>query len=109
MRVGEESFSLDAASTKGRALPDWYIDEPELEGWDSFYMRSFDDLNTCRNSGFGLSPIAWTDILTYAVHKELDKDLQEAFIQIIRQMDQSFMEYQTEKSEKSKKSKPKST
>ena len=99
MRASDEGFSLDAASEKGRDFPEWYLNEPYLEGFDAFYLRAFSDLSTCRSSGMALGPIPWHRILQYADHKRLNETMTEAFVTIIRGMDTAFLEHHAEKSE----------
>lgn len=82
------------------------MDEPEIESQDIFYLKAFYDLNTCRAGGMGLCPIPWRDIVHYAEFYELDCDIVEAFIDIIRDMDGAYMEWQNDEAER-KKPKPK--
>lgn len=76
-------------------MPDWYNNEPYIEAIDAFYMKAFYDLSTCRTSGMSIGPIPWTAMVLYADRQRLDWDVTEAFIDIIRQMDNSFVDYQT--------------
>ena len=54
----------------------------------------------------GLLPIPWDKILKYATFYRLDCDIVEAFIDIIREMDGAYMEWQNDEAER-KKPKPK--
>ncbi len=51
-------------------------------------------MNTCRNNGMGLAPIPWDKIRDYAEIAQLDEELVEPFIRIIRAMDTAFMTWQ---------------
>lgn len=83
-------------------MPEWYEDEPVVEIADDFYMKSFYDLGTERQSGMSLGPIPWSKIVTYAQHYGLDPDVTEAFVDIIRTMDTEYMAYNAEQQAKNK-------
>lgn len=100
MRYNRDRFSVDAAKRKGRPLPDWYLDEPVIEASDMFYIKAFYDLNTCRSVGMGMGPIPWRDIISYAHFYQLDEDIVEAFVDIIREMDDAFLKWQSDEQEK---------
>lgn len=87
----EKGFSVQAAIKKGRALPAWYLDEPILEPGEDFYIKAFNDLNTCRPVGLSQGSIPWRDIHAYAVYNGLEEDIVEPFIEIIRDMDSAFL------------------
>lgn len=55
-----------------------------------FYTEAFKELDTCRNSGFGVTPIPFLAIVEYAKMYEVD-DFEE-FLFIIRSMDNKFVE-----------------
>lgn len=42
----------------------------------------------------GMGPIPWNIIVQYANYYELDDDIAEAFVDIIRDMDNAFIKYQ---------------
>jgi len=73
-------------------LPQWFLDEPHLYPGDVFYLKAFFDLSTCRQSGMGLGPIPWHIIVQYAKFYQLEEDVTEAFIDVIREMDTAFLE-----------------
>jgi hypothetical protein len=76
---------------KGRELPAWYLDEPELLPADGFYLRAFGELNTCRGAaGFGLPDIPWSAIVQYGYHVGLEDDMIEPFTVVIRRMDEAY-------------------
>ncbi len=74
-------------------MPAWYLDEPPLCSGDDFYLSAFWDLNTCRVNGFGLGPIPWDKVNTYALTARLDEDLIRPFIRIIRAMDTAYIDW----------------
>ena len=57
-------------------------------------MKSFYDLSTCRINGMGMGQIPWRDIISYASWYNLEKDITEAFVDIIREMDTAYIDYQ---------------
>ena len=67
---------------------------------DDFYMKSFYDLGTERNSGMSLGPIPWSKIVDYAGFYGLDEDVTEAFVDIIRTMDTKYLEYNAAETKK---------
>lgn len=107
MRFARDEFSVAAAKRKGRQLPEWYLDEPSIDPVDVFYMKSFYDLGTCRMSAMSIGAIPWTAIVEYAVFYHLEPDVIEAFVDIIREMDQAYVKYQEDAKEKNKPKKPK--
>lgn len=56
-------------------------------------MKSFYDLGTERGIGMSLGPIPWSKIVAYAEHYGLEKDVTEAFVDIIREMDSAYLDY----------------
>ena len=56
-------------------------------------MKSFHDLSTERSIGMSLGPIPWSKIVQYADRYQLEPDVTEAFVDIIRIMDVAFMKH----------------
>lgn len=55
-----------------------------------------------------IGPIPWTAIVQYAGFYNLEPDVGEAFVDIIREMDQAYVKYQEDERERNKpKKKPK--
>ncbi len=71
-----------------------------------FYLKAFYDLSTCRSSGMGVGPIPWSAMIAYAEWYGLDRDVTEAFVDIIREMDSAYIEHTVEE-QKSRQHKPK--
>lgn len=67
---------------------------------DSFYLKAFRDLHTCRSVGMSLGPIPWIDVVYYAERFQLDHDLIEPFIYIIRAMDVAYQDWINKEQEK---------
>ena len=100
MRYQRDGFSVESKLAKGVPLPDWYLDEPLLDQADYFYLRAFDELNTCRPAGVDLSPIPWTAIISYGQHHGLCDQMQSAFVTIIRAMDETFHKWHNAEAKK---------
>jgi len=66
-----------------------------LQG-DEFFTKAFFELHTCRSTGMGAGPIPWDKIRDYALWHRIDYDFIEDFINIIRQMDNTFLEWDAE-------------
>lgn len=64
-----------------------------------FYLDAFNELSTCRPSGFGTGPIPFTAIKEYFTMYEVEDFLD--FLEVIRIMDREYLSIQ------SKKNKPK--
>ena len=96
MRYQRDGFSVKAAITKGRPLPTWYVNRPEVVLFEDFYLQAFFDLCTTRVSADGLSPIPWDKILLYAEHSKLERDNYAFFCRLIRSMDAAYLEDKAE-------------
>lgn len=99
MEYGEKEFSIQSAIAKGRPLPEWAHNVPDITEADVFYLKAFYDLTSCREVGMGLGPIPWRDIYTYAIYAGFENDLYDHFIQVIREMDAGYLEWQRKKQE----------
>lgn len=97
MEYKEKQYSIEAGLAKGRPLPEWYLNKPDIFPGDYFYLRAFYDLNTCRQVGMGLGPIPWNVVIQYAGISELEQELIEPFIHIIRMMDNAYLDYHEKK------------
>ena len=93
LRYEEQSFSIDAGIAKGRELPEWYINAPEVKDGDMFYLGAFSELSTCRTQG----PIPWDKIILYANTVGLSSDLFDHFLSIIRAMDSVYLSWASER------------
>ena len=102
LRCSKDGFSVEAAAEKGRELPDWYLNSPELKSGDTFYLKAFRDLGTCRSIGMDLGPIPWFHMVHYAELNELEYDITLAFVEIIRVMDDAYLNWIGEQREKNK-------
>jgi len=78
-------------------LPDWVTAEPVVFPGDEFFLSSFYNLSTCRSYGEVTGPIPWRDIVHYSDRNELEHDVSEAFVFIIREMDAEFLKWRAAK------------
>lgn len=88
------------AIAKGRDLPQWYVDEPLLLPTSEFFLNAFADLSTERQMGMGLGPIPWSVTQLYAERKQLDPQMTEAFVTVIRTMDAAYLDWHAQEAEK---------
>lgn len=91
---------MEAGIKKGRPLPEWVLEAPDLAEGDDFFLKAFWDLSTGRQVGMATGPIPWRDILQYASYSGLERDVADAFVVIIRSMDAGFMEWQAKEAER---------
>jgi hypothetical protein len=87
---------------KGRPLPAWYLDRPELFAVEAFYIAAFFDLSTCRSIGMSLGPIPWTAIVEYADIVGLEPSNRELFVFVIRELDAAYLAWQAQEMERTK-------
>lgn len=94
----EDGWSLQAATAKGRALPAWYLDEPEIDPGERMYLEAFWVLSSCRARWGEMSgPIPWTAMKVYADHYALDADVSEGLFAIVRVLDSEYMRIEAER------------
>lgn len=96
LRLRRDGFSVDAAIEKGRELPSWFLEAPEPEVQDQFYLQAFWELHTCRSFGFDLGPIPWRDIIRYGEYQRLDDDVLRLFVYIIRELDDAYLGFRAD-------------
>lgn len=93
---------------KGRELPDWFHDCPEIEPYDAFYLNSFWDLATCRQIALEPTDIPWTAINEYADYRGLTGYVKDFFIRMIRVVDKEYLKYLEENKPEASKTTPES-
>jgi len=95
IRFRKEEYSLRAGVLKGRELPPWFTDCPDLLPGEEFYLVSFWRLNTERQVSQGvLGRIPWSAAMDYAVKCGVAPDMLEAFWRIVSALDTAFLELQ---------------
>lgn len=73
------------------------MDEPVTLRGDSFYIRAFWELSSCRQFGQVVGPIPWHHIVDYARFYHLDADMAEVFTVVMRELDETYLKDQREK------------
>lgn len=97
-RLKREQFSIDAAMLKGRALPEWYLQEPYLLPGEEFYLTAFYRLSADRAaSGLGIGCIPYTSRVLYAERAGFDGFMVEAFVDILGVIDGRYVSRQEER------------
>jgi hypothetical protein len=93
MRLAKEGFSVDAAIAKGRELPEWFLEEPDLPPGGQFFFQAFQDLSTGRQWGEHPGPISWQSIVAYAAYHSLDESATDVLLNVIRTMDNAYLDW----------------
>lgn len=102
MRLSRDGFSVDAAIAKGRELPEWYLDAPELPPGAEIFFEHFYDLTTCRSFSQGPGPIPWLAIAQYAEHWGYAGAARDVLFRVIRDMDNAYLEWSNKEVERQK-------
>ena len=71
-----------------------------MERGDDFFLRAFADLGSCRQFGMSSGPIPWDKILLYGTVSGLEPDVLRVFTDIIRALDETYLEDQQVQEEK---------
>lgn len=75
-------------------MPDWALEEPTVTDAEAPYLRAFWHLDTERPGGMTIGPIPVSRIEAYFERRGFaDADL-DASIEIIREMDAGYLEWQ---------------
>ncbi len=82
---------MEAGARKGRALPQWYLDEPPIMPGDDFYVRSFWRLHTERQMGTAPGPIPHSACESYALRRGLCEELVDHFCDVMSAMDGAYL------------------
>lgn len=64
---------------------------PTLDADEAFYWNCFNDLNTCRDSGMGVTSISILDMLRYAEFYEFTREEAYELVDVIRRVDDAFV------------------
>lgn len=89
-RDGWAHESGQYAAATGRE-PEWIAKCPPLARGEEFYIRAFWELSSCRLFGMVVGPIPWNHILLYAQFKQLDPEITDLFIRVIRELDEAYL------------------
>lgn len=76
-------------------MPDWYLDRPDSEEVEEWYVDAFWALSTCRYfTDSAVGPIPWRDIVLYAQVHKLADDFFPIFHRVISEMDAGYLKDQ---------------
>lgn len=70
---------------------------PKLGMGLELYMDAFLELDTDRDIGFGLGPIPWSSMHTYALAHGLDGEEYHNFMFLVRQLDSAYIKHRQSK------------
>lgn len=85
---------MASREAKGLPPPDWYLECPEIEPQDEWFIGTFWELSTERQLGFGApGPIPVSAIRRYALEHEFDQDVTDFLVLVIRTMDEKHHEW----------------
>jgi hypothetical protein len=86
---------VQAALDKGRDLPAWYLDEPQLNEGDDFLIQAFWLLLTEAPMTEGVGFIPWSKCVAYGERAGLTTDvIDKLFIPIMQQMNDVYAKWQ---------------
>ena len=85
---------------KGKQLPDWIQDAPELLPSEVFYMQAFWELSTTRQVGMAPGPIPWTATQKYTEVHGLDNQAAALMHRVVRALDGAYLGYQEKERKK---------
>jgi hypothetical protein len=81
-------------------LPHAIQSAPDLWLGLELYYGAFVDLNTCRQSGWSVSPIPWTAIADYARAFRIEGEQRDDLFFFVRAMDTAYLEFCEKKAAK---------
>lgn len=102
-RKNEEAIEKQCKNQK-QPLPQWLVErrrnKPELAFGLNFYYEAFFNIGTDRMPSQGVWNISWSSIQRYADHFEMDFEQSEKLHFLIARMDDSYIEFMSEKNGK---------
>jgi len=107
LKVGDQYEFLAEREKAGKAVPPFFSEMPELTYWEMTLWQAFSKLSNRRQSGFGLSPISYQDIILFLDQNRIsDPEIREDYEHFISFLDNEFLKRKNEEHEK-KRSQPK--
>lgn len=87
---------MESAKAKGRKVPDWYSEKPEILPGDEFYFAEFWILDTLRQrSGGAIGPIPVPAVEERGEARHgFSDDVLELYVAVVRAMDDGYIEWQ---------------
>ena len=93
-----EKKIIEQCMRESLPLPAKIANAPSLQLGLQMYWSSFMELSSCRPTGWGVGPIPWDAMRDYAREYELTESETTDFKQILRAMDNAYLEYERKKS-----------
>lgn len=93
LKYQRDGWSIQSGKAKGRAIPQWYLDEPQIDDLDLWFMEAFWDLTTTRSFGQVPGPISWSSIQFWASVHLLDSKTTSTLHWVIREMDNVYLDW----------------
>ena len=93
MRHQRDGWSIQSGLAKGRPLPQWYLDEPEVNPLDFWFIEAFWDLTSTRQLGEVPGPISWIVVQQWSDVHLLDPETASTLQRVIREMDNVYLDW----------------
>lgn len=94
---------LERAAAAGRNVG-LLAERPELDAYQSFVWKAFNDLHSCRALGLAPGPIPWTAISHWArEHGVVDPDDFEDLAYLVAELDAAWLAHESQAAEKKNK------
>lgn len=88
-----EKGIIEQALQTGRSIPKKIQNAPDFPlGLDLFYF-AWEDLGTCRMSGFGMGPIPWIAINNYCLTYEIEGEQREDMFYHVGRLDDAYLKH----------------
>ena len=84
-------------------IPPALLDEPDLLQGLTLYYDAFWELFNDRQLGMSVGPIPYSSIVTYCKEWDMDGEMSQIMLRLVRKMDGAFLEWQEKQSKKDKK------
>lgn len=91
-----EAVILEQCRRDNLPVPAAIANAPELEFGANLFLNAFVELSSCRSQD---GPIPWTAMIDYCTVNELDAELRDELMYIVRSVDSDIMAYRAAKAE----------
>ena len=92
MGAAEQNI-IQQCLNSGEELPEEIVNRPEPMFGSSFYINAFNELDTERSHGMGITQIPWSSIMQYAHIEGMDRQEARDFLTVIRHIDYKYCLY----------------
>lgn len=101
MGTAEQNI-IQQCMNSGEQLPEEIANSPEMIFGTAFYIHAFNELDTERSHGMGITQIPWSSIISYAHIEGMDRQDTRDFLFVIRYLDDRYCKYLDEQNEQSR-------